>query len=68
MFIICICICFQNIGIGTVDKLFLKFPYSWWPEGTTGYSFLWSDKDREQFIKENKVCINQSIKSILYYN
>lgn len=49
---------FQNIGIGTVDKLFLKFPNSWWPKDTTGFSFLWSDDDREQFIKENKVCNN----------
>lgn len=39
-----------------MDKLFLKFPYSWWPESTTGFSFLWSDDDHEQFIKENKVC------------
>lgn len=39
-----------------MDKLFLKFPYSWWPENFTGFSFLWSDNDREQFIKENKVC------------
>ncbi|XP_026805812.1 spermine oxidase-like isoform X1 [Rhopalosiphum maidis] len=44
----------QNLGIGTVDKLFLKFPYSWWSENNTGFSFLWSDNDRENFIKENK--------------
>lgn len=47
---------FQNLGIGTVDKLFLKFPYAWWSKNTTGFSFLWSDDDREKFIKENKVC------------
>jgi len=55
-------ICFQNIGIGTVDKLFLKFSYSWWPENTTGFSFLWSDEDRENFITENKVCTNNNNK------
>lgn len=47
----------QDIGIGTVDKLFLKFPYSWWSENTTGFSFLWSDIDRELFINENKVSL-----------
>lgn len=38
-----------------MDKLFLKFPYKWWPDTTPGFSFLWSADDREQFIKENKV-------------
>jgi len=48
-----------------VDKLFLKFPHSWWSKNTTGFSFLWSDDDREQFIKENKV--SNHYESILHF-
>ncbi|XP_050421127.1 spermine oxidase-like isoform X2 [Adelges cooleyi] len=44
----------KDLGIGTVDKLFLKFPHKWWPDDIPGFSFLWSDEDRERFIKENK--------------
>ncbi|XP_050545415.1 spermine oxidase-like [Daktulosphaira vitifoliae] len=44
----------KNLGIGTVDKLFLKFPYKWWSDNISGFSFLWSDADRELFINENK--------------
>lgn len=31
---------FQGLGIGTVNKIFLKFPYRWWPKECTGFSLL----------------------------
>jgi hypothetical protein len=34
----------QGLGIGTVDKIFLKFPYKWWPNDFTVFSVV---KDNE---------------------
>jgi hypothetical protein len=30
----------QGLSFGTVDKILLKFPYKWWPDGFTVYSVL----------------------------
>jgi hypothetical protein len=30
----------QGLSFGTVDKIFLKFPYKWWPDGFAMYSIL----------------------------
>jgi len=30
----------QGLSFGTVDKILLKFPYKWWPDGFTAYSVL----------------------------
>ncbi|XP_046688059.1 peroxisomal N(1)-acetyl-spermine/spermidine oxidase-like isoform X2 [Homalodisca vitripennis] len=35
----------QGLGFGTVDKIFLKFPYRWWPTDCGGFSLLWRKDD-----------------------
>jgi hypothetical protein len=34
----------QGLGIGTVDKIFLKYPYKWWPDDFTVFGVV---KDNE---------------------
>ncbi|XP_075223795.1 peroxisomal N(1)-acetyl-spermine/spermidine oxidase-like isoform X2 [Lycorma delicatula] len=35
----------KGLGFGTVDKIFIKFPHRWWPEGSKGFSLLWRKQD-----------------------
>ncbi|XP_054259347.1 spermine oxidase-like isoform X2 [Macrosteles quadrilineatus] len=35
----------QGLAIGTVDKIFIKFPYRWWPLDCPGFSLLWRKND-----------------------
>ncbi|XP_048516015.1 spermine oxidase-like isoform X2 [Athalia rosae] len=48
----------QGLNIGTVDKIFLEFPYTWWPDGTAGFNLIWSQEDKNEFLQsfgqENK--------------
>jgi hypothetical protein len=30
----------QGLSIGTVDKIYLKFPYKWWPDGFNVFGVL----------------------------
>jgi hypothetical protein len=39
----------QGLAIGCVNKIYLKFPYRWWPEPYSGFSFLWTDEDKQTF-------------------
>lgn len=43
----------QGVGFGTANKIFLEFPNQWWEKDSAGFSFLWSDEDKEDFIKTN---------------
>ncbi|GJQ84321.1 hypothetical protein Trydic_g5259 [Trypoxylus dichotomus] len=36
----------EALGIGTVNKIFVKFPYRWWPNDCVGFSLIWSEEDR----------------------
>ncbi|KAF5275129.1 hypothetical protein FQA39_LY18687 [Lamprigera yunnana] len=38
----------QELGMGTVTKMFLRFRNSWWNEDFAGYSFLWDEQDLEK--------------------
>ncbi|KAJ9595675.1 hypothetical protein L9F63_013141, partial [Diploptera punctata] len=38
----------RGLSFGTVDKIYLKFPYKWWPDNYTAFSFLYQ--------KENHPC------------
>lgn len=38
---------FQNLGFGTVDKIFLGFRQSWWEDQCDGFGFLWSEEERK---------------------
>ncbi|CAG9761870.1 unnamed protein product [Ceutorhynchus assimilis] len=42
----------QNIPMGTVNKILLKFPNKWWPDTIKDISFLWSEDQREELVKE----------------
>lgn len=39
----------KGLAIGCVNKIYLKFPYRWWPEPYSGFSFLWTDEDKQTF-------------------
>lgn len=44
----------DGLEIGTVNKIFLKFPFKWWPEDCHGFSFLWKQQDRDNCeLKDN---------------
>lgn len=36
----------KNLGMGTVDKIILRFPHIWWPDNVTGFEFIWLEKDK----------------------
>jgi hypothetical protein len=40
---------FQGLGFGCVNKIYLKFPYRWWPEPHSGFNLLWTDEDAHTF-------------------
>lgn len=42
----------KGVGIGTVNKILLKFPTKWWPDDLKGFSLLWTDEDRNNLRKE----------------
>ncbi|XKL59615.1 hypothetical protein PGB90_000631 [Kerria lacca] len=42
----------ENLGIGTVNKIFLKFSHQWWPGDINGIGLLWDPKDKEIYIKQ----------------
>lgn len=42
----------EGIGLGTVNKILLKFPKKWWPNDLKGISLLWTDEDRTKLRKE----------------
>lgn len=42
----------EGFSIGTVDKIFLKFPHRWWPEDCKGFSFVWTEDDRVRLKEE----------------
>ncbi|KAK3916648.1 Spermine oxidase [Frankliniella fusca] len=44
----------HGLSIGAVDKIFLKFPETWWPEDIHGFSLLWTKKEKELFVDKYK--------------
>lgn len=42
----------EGLSIGTVDKILLKFRSRWWPIDCKGFSLVWTEKDRDNLIKE----------------
>lgn len=54
----------KGLGFGCVNKIFLKFPYRWWPEEHSGFSFLWTDEDMQTFKpSENTGCGREALAS-----
>ncbi|CAG9834561.1 unnamed protein product [Diabrotica balteata] len=37
--------CIEHISLGVVNKILIKFPTKWWPDGTKGFNLLWTEKD-----------------------
>lgn len=35
----------ETIGFGTVDKIFLEFPFQFWPNNWSGFSLMWRQDD-----------------------
>lgn len=35
----------ENLTLGTVNKIILKFPEKWWPDDISSFSFLWKGTD-----------------------
>ncbi|XP_026279289.1 spermine oxidase-like isoform X2 [Frankliniella occidentalis] len=43
----------ENLGFGTVEKVFLHFTEPWWPSDVAGYEPLVREEDRETFKREH---------------
>ncbi|KAF7382463.1 hypothetical protein HZH68_015382 [Vespula germanica] len=41
----------KGLNIGTVNKVFLEFPYTWWTEKCAGFSLAWTKEDKIQFLE-----------------
>ncbi|CAD6204122.1 GSCOCG00009874001-RA-CDS [Cotesia congregata] len=44
----------EGLNFGSVNKIFLEFPYRWWPEDSAGFGFIWQDDDKKKFLAGNK--------------
>lgn len=42
----------QGLSIGTVDKIFIKFPHKWWPDDNLGFNFFWSKGDDKKVLQD----------------
>lgn len=40
------------LGIDTLNKIFVQFPYKWWPDDFTGLSLVWNENDKSKIAKE----------------
>lgn len=43
----------NELGFGTVNKIFLKFPVRWWSDDPKGISIIWTDEDKKFISKKN---------------
>ncbi|KAL5280242.1 hypothetical protein ACFFRR_004299 [Megaselia abdita] len=41
----------ENLGFGTVNKIFLYFDKKWWNQDFSGFTILWKEKDLEELRK-----------------
>ncbi|XP_011160013.2 uncharacterized protein LOC105196007 isoform X2 [Solenopsis invicta] len=41
----------EGLNIGTANKVFLEFPHRWWPEDKASFDFIWSEKDKKEFLQ-----------------
>jgi hypothetical protein len=61
----------QGLGFGCVNKIFLKFPYRWWPEEHFGFSLLWTDEDLRSFKPSGDtgevriICIDTGLENVV---
>ncbi|KAG8237514.1 hypothetical protein J437_LFUL017564 [Ladona fulva] len=42
----------KGLGIGTVDKIYLRYFHRWWPQDSAGFSLVWNDEGAIAFKKE----------------
>ncbi|KAL1460641.1 hypothetical protein WDU94_012604, partial [Cyamophila willieti] len=42
----------QGLFIGTVDKIFVKFPHKWWPDNNLGFNLFWTKEDEQSLFKD----------------
>lgn len=45
----------EGLNFGSVNKIFIEFPYRWWPENSVGFGLIWRDQDKKNFLSMNKV-------------
>ncbi|OXU25458.1 hypothetical protein TSAR_012048 [Trichomalopsis sarcophagae] len=39
----------KGFNIGVANKIFLEFPYRWWPQHSGGLCFMWSQAEKKKF-------------------
>ncbi|XP_008549418.1 spermine oxidase isoform X1 [Microplitis demolitor] len=44
----------EGLNFGSVNKIFIEFPYRWWPENSVGFGLIWRDQDKKNFLSMNK--------------
>lgn len=42
----------EHLKLGTVNKIFLKFPEKWWPNDIKGFSLIWTEEARDNLKNE----------------
>ncbi|KAK7576509.1 hypothetical protein V9T40_012795 [Parthenolecanium corni] len=42
----------ENLGIGSVNKIFFKFPHQWLPQDLNGICILWDPKHKQEYIDQ----------------
>uniref|UniRef100_A0A8D8WVN8 Spermine oxidase n=1 Tax=Cacopsylla melanoneura TaxID=428564 RepID=A0A8D8WVN8_9HEMI len=42
----------QGLFIGTVDKIFIKFPHKWWPDNNLGFNLFWTKEDEKTLFSD----------------
>ncbi|XP_029660903.1 spermine oxidase-like [Formica exsecta] len=40
-----------GLNIGTTNKVFLEFPYRWWPEDMASFDIIWPEEDKKEFLE-----------------
>ncbi|KAI5729180.1 hypothetical protein M8J77_026487 [Diaphorina citri] len=46
----------ESLFLGTVDKVFVRFPQKWWPDDVRGYNFFWThDDEKNPLFKDTAV-------------
>jgi hypothetical protein len=41
----------KGLNMGVANKVFLEFSHRWWPLNTGGFCFMWSEDQKQNFLK-----------------
>ncbi len=47
---------FKTLGMGTVNKVYLKFAHQWWENNLNGFALLWSSEEKRHYKEQVSDC------------